>query len=256
MVENTKQEIENLLAEALELTDGDCNNVFTSPNGKLRVGGNVFVGPIQKRTSGKRISNVVKTIGYKLYYVEVEKELNDLRENLRNKRKEMVLSKNNDLMSVVAELELKIKELEPYEWKYVEKLEAIDLVRQLGVTNATIRPRRQPLKDINGTAVGCNINLNLHPIKGERPFTDGDRLCPVFKLDKQGKAIKPTELSISEEDCTVLMWEAIQDCYKTRKSKNPKPYNKISVEEKLSRIDIALAAANFKRAENPFERKN
>lgn len=209
--------LEQNLNNQEELFEEDFE-LFTSSNGKLRVDGTVFIGSIQRRgkTSKNKIkhSNVVKTIGYKIYNLETE------------------------------------------EWLFMEKMEAIDLVRQLGVVNATIRPRRNDVKDENGKVISTNFHLNLHPVKKERPFTDADRLFPAFKLDKNGKIMKPTELFIKEEECTELLWDVIQDAYKKRKPRGngTAGYTRISDDEKLSRIEKAMQAANFKGAKNPFSK--
>lgn len=192
------------------------SETLESIDGKLRVDGTVFIGSIQRRVkSSKNVvktSNVVKTIGYK------------------------------------------ITNLETNEWLYMEKMEAIDLVRQLGVVNATIRPRRNDVKDEFGKVISTNFHLNLHPVRQERPFTDADRLFPTFKLDKNGKIVKPTELFLKEEECTELLWEVIEDAYKKRKpsGNGNNGYVRISEEEKLTRIEKAMQAANFKGASNPF----
>lgn len=201
------------------LEEGD---LFTSADGQLRVDGTVFVGSIQRR--GKNVT---------------------LKEGKKKKT-----------ANVVKPVGYKITNLITNEWFFMEKMEAIDLVRNLGVVNATIRPRKQVIKDDFGTPISTQINLNLHPVKDERPFTDADRLYPVFKLDKNGKIKRPTELQIEEENCTELLWEVIEEAYKNRKPRgNSKTYRRISQEEKMSRIEQAMKAANFKGASNPFEKK-
>lgn len=205
----------------VELTEQELEDLelFVSPEGKLRVDGTVFVGSIQRR-------------------------------NKTSKNK----MKNSNVVKTVG---YRIHNLETDEWVFMEKMEAIDLVRQLGVVNATIRPRRNDTKDKSGNIVATNFHLNLHPIKGEKPFTDAHRLYPVFKLDRNGKIIKPTELEISEEDCTELMWKVVQEAYKKRKPRgNTKAYQKISTEEKINRIEAAMKAANFQGASNPFEKQD
>jgi hypothetical protein len=209
-------ELVELLEDGLE--DGD---LFTSADGQLRVDGTVFVGSIQRR--GKNITS---------------KD-----------------GKKKKTANVVKPVGYKITDLKTNKWFFLEKMEAIDLVRNLGVVNATIRPRKQVIKDEFGTPVSTQINLNLHPVKDERPFTDADRLFPVFKLDKNGKIKRPTELQILEEDCTKLLWEVIEEAYKNRKPRgNSKTYRRISKEEKMSRIEQAMKAANFKGAANPFQK--
>lgn len=211
------KELELELGQIDGLVEEDFE-LFTSAEGKLRVDGTVFIGSIQRRvkTSKNQVktSNVVKTVGYK------------------------------------------ITNLDTGEWLYMEKMEAIDLVRQLGVVNATIRPRRNDVKDKYGKVISTNFHLNLHPVRKERPFTDADRLFPAFKLDKNGKIVKPTELFIKEEECTELLWNVIEDAYKKRKPRGNgnTGYVRISEEEKLTRIEKAMQAANFKGANNPFDK--
>lgn len=183
---------------------------------KLVVEGTVFIGSIQRR--GKTSKNKIK---------------------------------NSNVVKTVG---YKIRHVDTGEWFFMEKFEAIYLALKLGVVNATIRPRRNNTKDKYGNVIATNFHLNLHPIKGERPFTDADRLYPVFKLDRNGKITRPPELEIKEENCTELMWKLVQDVYKKRKSKGTsKAYQKISAEETKNRIDAALLAANFQGVDDPFD---
>lgn len=198
------------------------DNLFTDENGELRVDGTVFLGSIQLYASKnldeygnpKRLSNVVDAVGYKITNVKTN------------------------------------------EWFFMEKMEAIDLVRKLGVVNASVRTRRQLEKDENGNVVAEKIHLNLQPLRNERPFTSADRLYPIFKIDKNGKIIQPVEVNIKEEHCTKLMWELIENAYSTRRGRGRgrKANNLISTEEKLARIEEAMAAANFQGADNPFSK--
>lgn len=197
----------------------NSGDLFTSEEGSLRVEGTVFIGSIQHRGRNKLTKS----------------------------------GKPANVANVVKPIGYKIANLETGEWYFMEKMEAIDLVRQMGVVNATIRPRRQNVKDENGNIISTKINLNLHPVRKERPFTDADRLFPVFKLDKNGKIVKPAELLIKEDNCTELLWGAVEEAYKNRKPRgNSKTYRRISNAEKMERINQAMEAANFKGAENPF----
>lgn len=206
--------------EDLEFEE-DAGNLFTSEDGALRVDGTVFIGSIQRR--GK---NVTSSEG-----------------------------KRTKVANVVKPVGYKITNVKTGEWFFMEKMEAIDLVRNLGVVNATIRPRKQQIKDEFGTVVSTQINLNLHPVKDERPFTDADRLYPVFKLNKNGKIQRPAELYIEEEHCTKLLWEVVEEAFKNRKPRGTsKTYRRISKEEKMNRIEQAMKAANFQGAENPFDK--
>lgn len=218
MTENTSvnKEVEKVVEDIDEAV-----NLFTSVDGELRVDGTVFVGSIQRR--GK---NVATKDG-----------------------------KKPKVANVVKPVGYKITNVKTGQWFFMEKMEAIDLVRNLGVINATIRPRKQQIKDEFGTVVSTQINLNLHPVKNERPFTDADRLYPVFKLNKNGKIERPASLYIEQENCTELLWDVIEEAYKNRKPRgNSKTYRRISKEEKIDRIEQAMRAANFQGAQNPFNK--
>lgn len=211
------EEEEVKVDEVLEEED-----LFASENGLLRVDGTVFVGSIQRRGV-----NMVTKDG-------------------RTKK----------ASNVVKAIGYKITNVKTGQSIFMEKLEAIDLVTKLGAVNATVRPRRHVDKDEEGNPIATTYSLNLQPIKGERPFTDGDRLYPVFKLDKNGKVKKPAELAIKKEECTELLWKMIEKLYKNRKPKgNSKTYRRLSNEERLERIKQAMQVANFKGAVNPFEEK-
>lgn len=208
----------------LNIEDDSDLDVFTSKEGKLRVDGTVFVGSIQRRGKTSKAKN--------------------------KKPGEFTVKMSN----VVNTIGYKITNLETNEWYFMEKMEAIDLVRQLGVVNASIRPRKNVTREDDGKVITTEIHLNLHPIKKERPFTDADRLYPVFKLNKNGKMVKPTELFIEEKNCTQVLWNLILEHYNKRKPRNSKGYRKISREEKLNRIEQAMKAANFVGAKNPFSK--
>lgn len=199
----------------------ESSDVYTDPLGKLRVDGTVFTGSIQRRTKSSS----------------------------RKQKHKLGLKTSN----VVQSIGYKITNLETGEWIFMEKLEAIALVRQLKVTNASVRSRQNSDRDDQGQLIQSNIHLNLHPVRGEKPFTDADRLYPVYKLNpRSGKVVKPLELHLAEENCTPRLWQIILEHKKQNTPKNPNQYNRISKEEKLRRIDNAIAAANFGDVENPF----
>lgn len=212
------------LEEETKKEEDESTDMYTDPLGKLRVDGTVFVGSIQQRTKSSR------------------KSLNKLGAKTSN---------------VVNSIGYKITNLETGDWIFMEKLEAIALVRQLKVTNASVRSRQNSDRDDLGNLVQSNIHLNLHPIRGEKPFTNADRLYPVYKLNpRSGKAVKPLELHLAQEHCTPRLWNVIQEHKKQNTPKNPNQYNRISKEEKFRRINNAIEAANFTDVENPFEKKN
>lgn len=201
----------------------DKEDVFQSQEGILRVDGTVFIGSIQRRGKTSK----------------TQKARNGVEPSVK-------------MSNVVNTVGYRITNLETNEWFFLEKMEAIDLVQQLGIVNASIRPRKSVSKDADGKVISTDFHLNLHPIKDERPFTDANRLFPVFRLDKNGKMVKPTELFIDEEHCTPTLWKIIQEEYDKRKPRNNRAYRKITSEEKLSRIEQAMRAANFSGAANPF----
>lgn len=190
-------------------------DLFNRPDGRFKVEGTVFLGSVQQR---KKSDNDGKT------------------------------------SNVVKSVGYKIRDNESGKAMFMEKLEAINLVRKHGVTNATIRPRKQTSRDAANNQISTQLNLNLHPVKDERPFTDGDRLYPIFSLDKNGKILRPVELFLNKEDCSPTLWKLVESEYKKRKPKGPnKAHKTISDDERMDRIERALSAANFEDTGNPFD---
>lgn len=188
---------------------------------EFRVDGTVFVGSIQRRGKTKKRGGTSEKVS-----------------------------------NVVKPIGYKITELATGREIYMEKMEAIDLVARRGVVNATIRPREHKNYDkTTGALISTEINLNLHPKKGERPFTESSRLFPVFQLDDEGKIVKPAELVISEDQCTETLWEVIKEASKNRKpGTNSKTYRRIDEEEKRRRIKAAFDAVKFtNKGKNPFD---
>lgn len=191
-------------------------DLFARQDGRFTVMGTVFLGSIQERSNRKSGVKNGKPV------------------------------KGGKTSNVVKSVGYLILDNKTGKKLFMDKMEAIYLVKEHGVTNATIRPRKQKTRDDVGTVVSEGVNLNLHPIKTERPFTDADRLFPIFKLDRNGRIIRPVELVLKEEDCTDRLWEFIMSEYKKRKPRsNTKSHPAISDEERLKRIARAFDAVNF-----------
>lgn len=173
----------------------------------------------------------------------------------RGKSKRTKAGKEGKISNVVTPIGYLMKEIATGRELFLEKMEAIDLAKNYGVENASIRPREHKVYDKEtDEVISTQINLNLHPKRGERPFTVSDRLYPVFQLDNEGKIIKPAQLVISEEVCSPTLWNVIQDAVKTRKpSTTSKTYRRIDDEEKSRRIKKAFDAVQFTpNKRNPF----
>lgn len=188
--------------------------LFISENGRYKVDGTVFVGNIQRR-----------------------------------KRK---TKKGETHMNVVNPIGYKLSDLKNGNSLYAEKFEAIDLIRKHGSINATIRPRKQVIKDEKGIVISSKINLNLHPSKLDRPFTDIDRLFPIFKLDRNGKMIKPAELYLKGDDCSKVLWNKIIDEYERRKKSGNSVYQRVSDTEKIKQINQAMQVEGYEDRKYPF----
>lgn len=107
-----------------------------------------------------------------------------------------------------------IEDCETGDTFFVEKQQGVRLCAAFGMRNAFISYRKRDTKDEEGNVMQSQQTIYLQPFPQQtESFTQDDRVHTAFKLDAEGNLIRPFELNVGDDECTVELWRIIQKDY-------------------------------------------
>lgn len=186
---------------------------YDSEEGKYSIDGGVIVDNVLFRTGTKR--NVVSTIGLKVTrYEEVEGEYI------------------------------------PVESLNVTKEEVMALAIEYGLRNAYIRTT---VKKDKKTGEKRLVHYPYPYPTHTESFTQDDRLVFVYEVDEDGKKVRPLNVVLTEEECSMSLWAIIKADYDRKEGVNKRKRGRKQEEElkKVKRIRNDLRVGRY-NITNPY----
>lgn len=149
-----------------------------------------------------------------------------------------------------------VEEVETGKRLMVEKSQGVKLCGEFGMTNAYIRQSIREKKDKSGEIIQTKSAIYLQPFPSKREaFTQDDRIVIAFKMDEEGRLLRPYELNLKEEECTPEFWRIILEAQK-KGSKLPKKSRRGTEDHHKKMMDNLRDALNRRGSiRNPFEDK-
>lgn len=129
----------------------------------------------------------------------------------------------------------------------VTKDEALDLILEFGAINAYVKVTNQRKTGETKYVV------QPFPARSEA-FTQDERLVFVYKIDDEGSKVRPFELLLTEDECSLMMWHMLQADYNARVDRDSKRFRGVT-RENQAQVQKLKEDIRARRAKviNPFQ---